>query len=106
MSKSGHLILRPLARVRPRLSRRRLPRLTNRRLKEGARMPHLDNSNEHVINAKLLLIDNTLIFYNKALYGIYNNIIYKLFFNLLNVNIKSLNTLIFIIRLLSSKREE
>lgn len=57
------------------------------------------------MNMKPLPVNNALIFYYKALYGIYNNIVYKLFPDSLDVDTESLATLVLIVRLLSLKEK-
>ncbi len=50
-------------------------------------------------------MNNALIFYYKALYKIYNNIVYKLFPNSLDIDAESLDTLVPVVRLLSPKEK-
>jgi len=55
------------------------------------------------MNTEPLPIDNILIFYYEALYGIYNNMVYKLFPDSLDVDTESSDILVPIVRLLSPK---
>jgi hypothetical protein len=57
------------------------------------------------MNTKPLPINNALIFYNDVSYEIYNNIVYKLFPDLLDVNAKSLDALVPIVRPLSPREK-
>ena len=58
-----------------------------------------------MINTELLPINNALIFYNNTSYGIYNNIVYKLFPDSLDVNTKSSDTLVPVVRPLSLREK-
>jgi hypothetical protein len=53
------------------------------------------------MHEKPLPLDNSLIFYNNALYGIYNNIVYRLFPDLPNAEAEPSNTLVPVVRLLT-----
>ncbi len=57
------------------------------------------------MNAEPLPVDNALIFYYEALYRMYNDMVYKLFPDLLDVNAESLDALVPIVRLLSPKEK-
>jgi hypothetical protein len=57
------------------------------------------------MNTELLPVNNTLTFYYKTLYRIYNNIVHKLFPDSPDIDTESSDTLVPVVRLLSPKEK-